>query len=268
MSEEIDIDEIIVSENIRTDTGKNLIPLMESIKSNGLLQPTGVWDTEDGFVLAWGNRRLEACKKLGYRTIKCEIVPYDFTEEDFLSVNCIENLHREEVSTMELGKICTKLLDMGLNMEEISVRLSLPVSRVNRCVQIYERLPKEMKDSAGYLMNNRKRKGKIPASVAQKILNLRLSKSNQLKLFKITKDNELTIGDLNNIERLVNSGLSMERAINEIKNYKLISPKITADRKKWDETKKKYNGESTYKILVKMLKGIIPLQKDLFILTE
>lgn len=72
--EKIPISKIVKGERIRQENG-DLVPLAASIKNHGLLNPITVCKSSDGmFLLLAGNRRLEACKTLGWPEIDANII--------------------------------------------------------------------------------------------------------------------------------------------------------------------------------------------------
>ena len=79
------VDEIIVGERFRQDLG-DLSGLMGSIRDIGLLHPVVV--TKDNVLLA-GQRRLEACTRLGQKDIPAQVVD---TLDDAL--RCLRIQHR------------------------------------------------------------------------------------------------------------------------------------------------------------------------------
>jgi len=63
----VDIDKIIIKDRIRKDFG-NIEELANDIKENSLLNPITVIPVENGmYQLIAGERRLRACKHLGYK---------------------------------------------------------------------------------------------------------------------------------------------------------------------------------------------------------
>jgi ParB family transcriptional regulator, chromosome partitioning protein len=108
---DIPISEINRKENIRQIVKDDSISsLMQTIKDNGLLQPIGVKETKQrDYLIVWGNRRLEACTKLGWKTIPAVIfsdADEEMTEEQFFVINAIENLQQRPNTLFELGRIC------------------------------------------------------------------------------------------------------------------------------------------------------------------
>ena len=66
----LEIEKIVVENRFRKSVG-DLDPLMRSIESLGLLQPIGV-DSDN--YLVYGERRLRACTKLGWKDIPVIVV--------------------------------------------------------------------------------------------------------------------------------------------------------------------------------------------------
>ena len=103
---EIEVSKIESVENIRSKIDLDVSELMSSIKSYGLLQPIGLFGTGvSGYVIVWGNRRLTACKKLGWKTIPGVILDSEeLSENDFILHHIVENEQRIPLSPFELGR--------------------------------------------------------------------------------------------------------------------------------------------------------------------
>ena len=84
--------------------------LAESIKNSGLLNPILVRPHPDDSTrhqLAHGERRLRACKILGWETIPSEI--RDLTEKQLIEISLIENLQREGLNPIEEAKCVSEV---------------------------------------------------------------------------------------------------------------------------------------------------------------
>lgn len=93
----IDVDEVKVGRRIRSETG-DLGPLMDSMGRNGLLHPITV-NGKNALVAGW--RRLEAAKRLGWKTI--DAVVLDETDRvRELEIELEENAVRSALSDGEL----------------------------------------------------------------------------------------------------------------------------------------------------------------------
>ncbi len=99
---EIEADRVSVSAQ---NTRKKLEPgqedsslddLARSIQEKGLLSPILVRTAEAGFELIAGQRRLLACRKLGWGTIPA-IVRTDLDDADATAISLIENVHRADM---------------------------------------------------------------------------------------------------------------------------------------------------------------------------
>jgi len=88
------IDQITVPPRHRRDIGK----LAESIDRLGLLQPIVVY--RNGNVLRAGERRLRACKQLGWDHIDCRYVD-ELNEFELMEIELEENIKRKEMKWQE-----------------------------------------------------------------------------------------------------------------------------------------------------------------------
>ena len=83
--------------------------LKRSILSNGLIQPITVRRTPDHmYQLISGERRLKACKEIGYKEIPAYIIKVE-SEELMLALALIENIQREKLNPIENIKNMFKL---------------------------------------------------------------------------------------------------------------------------------------------------------------
>jgi ParB family chromosome partitioning protein len=103
----IDIDKIKVSSRIRKDFG-DINELAEDIKKNGLINPPAI--NKDYQLLA-GERRLRACKKLGWKQIPVNMIDTDGEEQD-LSIEISENEARKEFTMTERLAYARKLTEI------------------------------------------------------------------------------------------------------------------------------------------------------------
>jgi ParB family transcriptional regulator, chromosome partitioning protein len=94
--------------NLRADLGP-LGELMWSIEENGLLQPILVRPLADNYEVVCGNRRFEACKKLGMRSIPCHIV--DLDDKDAYELSLVENLQRETLSAIDQARAFRRYIE-------------------------------------------------------------------------------------------------------------------------------------------------------------
>ena len=127
----IPVNKIKVLDNSRIDVRSDgFVELLNDIKSRGLLQPIGVFFSEGNYFVRYGHRRLEVFKELGYTEIPACIINRDLSYENLITDNLAENIHRKSITPVEAGTYYKKLIDLGKNVSEISVMLSIPKTRV------------------------------------------------------------------------------------------------------------------------------------------
>jgi len=92
---------------------------MQSIKAQGLLQPIMVRPlSEDSWELIFGNHRLEACKRLGWKTIPCRVCEMDDSKA-FMTAE-VENLQKNNfIDPVQEAKGFKMLREKGLTESEI-----------------------------------------------------------------------------------------------------------------------------------------------------
>ena len=91
-----------------TKTG--LDKLADSIKQVGLLEPIIVRPVNsDTYEIVVGERRYRAAQQA--HLDKVSTIIKDYTDEEVMEVNLIENIQREDLTAVEKGKICNELLN-------------------------------------------------------------------------------------------------------------------------------------------------------------
>jgi len=88
---------------------KELNELAESIRKKGLLQPLIVRPSKDGYEVVVGERRYRACQQVGLKQVSAII--RDYTDEEVIELNLIENIQRQDLSAVEKAKACKLLRD-------------------------------------------------------------------------------------------------------------------------------------------------------------
>src|SRR5574341_145193 len=96
-----------------------LAELAASIKSAGLLQPVLVRERADGrYELIAGERRLRACRSLGWTTIPA--VKREVDDRTLLTLALVENLQRDDLSPVDEASGYRRLIDeFGLSQEAV-----------------------------------------------------------------------------------------------------------------------------------------------------
>jgi ParB family chromosome partitioning protein len=121
--------------------------LKKSILSNGLIQPITVRRvSNNNYQLITGERRLKACREIGYKDIPAYIIKVD-SEEVMLAMALIENIQREKLNPIEIGYAYKRLMDdCHLTQEEIAEKVGKDRTTVANSIRLLK-LPKEVQDS-------------------------------------------------------------------------------------------------------------------------
>lgn len=241
---------------------RDLVPLMEDIKHRGLLQPIGVIKEGEEYIIRFGNRRLQACRKLGWETIPAIISPRELDEDSFMADNIAENLHRVDLTPIELAKQCKSFLERGYSVSEIAAILTKPKGQIVTALGIAKSSPKSFERSISYIqrgdINNKK--GKISATVAGEILTFSqyLSDKEKERLLEEAKRKELSGGQIRLIKNMIRNGMTVEEALRKHKEYKMCAIELPF---RISELKKH---EGTFADLIKgLIKGTIKPNKKL-----
>lgn len=134
-------------EYYRSTSLSNISELTNSIKQKGLLQPVIVRTGRDRyFEMVAGNRRLQACKSLGWRKIICHIVELD--DKQAFEISLIENIHRRSLTPIEEArafKSYVKELGWG-GISDLAAKIGKSISYVDKRLKLLE-LPPEIIES-------------------------------------------------------------------------------------------------------------------------
>ncbi|QDF28967.1 ParB/RepB/Spo0J family partition protein [Halarcobacter anaerophilus] len=104
---------------------------------DGLLQPIIVSPCDDGtFICVGGHRRLKACKRLGHKTIKANIVKLD--ESQLVTFSIVENLQRKNLSDFETALAIDKAIASGAfdSESKLAETLGKKPSFISKCKNV------------------------------------------------------------------------------------------------------------------------------------
>jgi len=192
-------------------TDEAIFRLADSIRNHGLIQPLTVRNSDNGYELIAGERRLRALKILGKNEVPCVITNVDKEESAHLAI--IENIQRENLNMFEQADAILNLMKVHcLTQEKIAEQLS--------CSQSY--------------VANKLRLLKISDEEKQEIIEYGLTERHARALLRI-KDEDLRRSALKNIIRKNLNVAATEDYID----------KLLADKKK----EKSENGKT--KIIIK-----------------
>jgi ParB family chromosome partitioning protein len=122
---------------------EKLQELADSIRDEGLHEPIEVKANGDGtFLIVFGERRFRACQKLAMPTIKAILT--DKTDAQIADARLAENLMREDLDDLELGREFQRRIDAGQTHEQIAQKIHKTRAFVSQRVALLH-LPEEAK---------------------------------------------------------------------------------------------------------------------------
>jgi ParB family transcriptional regulator, chromosome partitioning protein len=181
--EDLNISEITSPTNPLRSTMNNLEELAQSINNIGLLQPIIVrTNSSENFEIVAGNRRFNACKKLGKRKIACHIVEID--DKKAFEVSMIENVQRNTLNPIDESLAFRKYVkDFGWGgISELSQKLSKSTSYICKRMKLLE-LPNNIIDLIS--------KSEMHVTVAEELLHIS-DKRSQSNLTELVQDEHLS----------------------------------------------------------------------------
>jgi ParB family chromosome partitioning protein len=133
------------SQQPRSDFGRGLEGLAESLKRHGMMQPIlATPQVGGGYQILAGERRWRAAKIAGFTQVPVFVRAANPTESERLELALIENLQREDLNPIERALACRRLLDeYSLTQEQVASRLGQERSTIGNLVRLLE-LPDEI----------------------------------------------------------------------------------------------------------------------------
>ncbi len=170
--------------------------LKKSILSHGLIQPITVRRTApEHYELISGERRLKACRDIGYKEIPAYIIKVD-SQEAMLAMALIENIQREKLNPIEIGHAYKRLMEeCSLTQEQIAEKVGKDRSTIANSIRLLK-LPGEIQESLI--------KEEISSGHARAIINLP-NEILQLEVLQKIKEQNLSV---RKVEKLVKKLLS------------------------------------------------------------
>lgn len=118
--------------------------LARTIHTHGVIQPIVVRKMGEGYEIIAGERRYRAMKKLGWSEVPAIIRELD--DKETASIALIENLQREELTSIEEAFAYEKLIELhSLTQEALAQRLGKGQSTVANKLRLLK-LPEEIKN--------------------------------------------------------------------------------------------------------------------------
>ena len=121
---------------------KALEELADSIREHGVFTPILVKETDSGYVLIAGERRLRASKMANLEKIPAIIK--EFTDEQMMEISLLENIQREDLTAIEEASSYDQLIHkLGYTQEQLAKRVGKSREHVANLLRLLK-LPKEI----------------------------------------------------------------------------------------------------------------------------
>jgi len=158
---EIALTDIIPNKNQprQNFSGQSLTELSDSIREFGVLQPIlvrSIDGREEKYEIIAGERRYRAAKLAGLERVPC-IISEDIDDTSSVEMALIENIHRDDLSPMELAFTFRQLIDeFKITHEELSRRVGKSRAAITNSLRLLslpvevQKLVDEQKISAGH----------------------------------------------------------------------------------------------------------------------
>src|SRR5256885_2418342 len=183
--------------NPRLDFRKEgLDDLATSISRVGLLEPVLLRSGGGAFEVVVGERRYRAALQAGLDEIPALVGNY--TDEQVVEMNLIENVQREDLNDVEKGKCCVELLekypDDYPNAEAIADRLGMTRRTVTGWIQTARELSPQLQRLVAPPTERGKEvpKGKITSDTAMNIVRTIPEKDRQVEVARAFADRQVT----------------------------------------------------------------------------
>lgn len=229
----IPLDQISQDKNTRGDYRDSSIDeIMTSMRQHGLLQPIALFVKKDGkYTVVFGNRRVIAAKKLGWKEIDAAILGEAGNKEadiDFIIKNASENMQRKDPTFLEQGRLFHELIvRFKLNVKEITARIGVPEKRVRDILEAYERVPTYLRSEIVLNKIGHSADEKLSLTNANAVVSTMksygLPEGAKEKLFKMAMQPNVTPSKINQIGKLMHAGISFGAAKKYLGSVKVIS---------------------------------------------
>ena len=164
---------------------EKLNELKDSIEKNGLLQPIVVKKAVKGYYIIAGERRFRAFELLGKKTIPAIIK--EMSDEEMMIFAVLENLQREDLSSLEEAESYKNLMDkMDLTQEELAKKIGKSRPYIDNSLRLLK-LPVEIKAEL--------EKGIISAAHARTLLALKTKKA-MIEVCNRVKERQMSVREL------------------------------------------------------------------------
>lgn len=123
---------------------EKITELSASIKQKGIIQPLIVRESEDGYELIAGERRLRAAIKAGLMQVP--VVIKDVSDSEALQIALIENIQREDLNPIEEAMVYQRLInEFELTQDEMAQKVGKDRTTVTNSLRLLA-LPDPVKE--------------------------------------------------------------------------------------------------------------------------
>ena len=175
--------------------------LVLSIRQKGLLQPILIRTISDvHFEVVAGNRRLHACRILGWKKIACHVV--QLNDKEAFELSLIENIQRRSLNPIEEGQAFKKYVSQfgWGGVSDLAEKIGKSASYVTKRIKLLE-LPPDILDSVKDLTIN--------ASTAEELLSTG-DKERQSELAKLIRMRHLSTKNVRAILKDIDDDLNID----------------------------------------------------------
>ncbi|QOR66657.1 nucleoid occlusion protein [Cytobacillus suaedae] len=229
---------------------EKITELALTIRTHGVIQPIVVREySADKFEIIAGERRWRAVQSLNWETIPA--IVKDFNDKETASVALIENLQREELSSIEEAVAYSKLLELhNLTQEALAQRLGKGQSTVANKLRLLK-LPDDVQNAlmekslterharALIPLKDPEKQVQLMKEIIEKQLNVKQTEDRVVKLLDQTKkkpqpkrkafsrDTRIAMNTIRQSLTMVNeSGVSIDSEEEEFEDYFQFTIKI------------------------------------------
>ena len=201
----------------RTFDQEALDELATSIKNYGVFQPIIVKKSIKGYDLVAGERRLRASKLAGIESIPA--IVKDFSDEEMREIALLENIQRENLTSIELAWAYKGIIDsLHIRQEDLAAKIGKSRSHVTNTLGLL-RLPNDVQDM---VLDN-----KLSMGHARVLSKMEDNNKVEELANKVVKDN-ISVRDLEDISSKENiqKKVPIKRNNNKEKEYKYIENEL------------------------------------------
>ena len=191
--------------------------LATSIKNYGVFQPIIVKKAIKGYDLIAGERRLRASKLAGIDTIPA--IVKDFSDEEMREIALLENLQRENLTSIELAWAYKGIIDsLNIRQEDLAAKIGKSRSHVTNTLGLLN-LPNDVQDM---VMDN-----KISMGHARVLSKMKDEAKVEELANKVVKDN-ISVRDLEDIssKEKIDKRIPVNRVHKPSSEYKYIEDEL------------------------------------------